>query len=1599
MEDKDDDPFTFDTERLVKELCTDNRSWKPSQPEKCPDRALLEAKLRESEADGEFLIWESEESGSFKDVYDQFEIRKVPHKRFIRQAAEQFRKRSRKFKQKLAELRGNGPVEDSLPAELPIVAQATAATVPPEPPQKKRRIAPIKLSETPTHAEPVLMFTEADVIKHSEASNPDQKAAKVSSSKRWDAPRCQYYSAAPITSYHFEPDLDDDDKVFQFAPGTYDNLPGHSLVINRGIQRYFGARSSKEAMLPQDEEHPLFGESGSEGGYDSDTMQEIEAEQSERAQASQQPHAGRSGDVAGAIRNMLSDLEEQWRTEKLPKLNSKANKIWNEPRSRKSSRIHMIEKARITSQQLQARLEKMCTHIEEDPSFRSKDVVTVRPAFENTVYEKLEAEWRAELLSMTSEPESVAARRVHRQKAPRVVVEDGVEGEVLTSDSDSESLHGLVVGEAVEDVPEGKEEGEEEEVGGCEADSAPSPIDLTVDSPKKPRKDSSASEISEEEPSPSKKRRVKRDKAAQDMRDLDKRRMEEQEERSRELRAQLAKSDMSGLQSRLIINEAKKASQGFVYVPQRIAQNIKDHQIEGVRFMWNQVVNDDRSQGCLLAHTMGLGKTVQVICLLVAIQEASRSSDPSVVSQIPKELRKSQTLVLCPPGLLNNWLDEFSRWVDPYDTLGRIYKIDTEIPADARTASIEPWVNTGGILLMGYSLFRVLVSSGDSKLQTWLTETPSIVVADEAHTIKNERSKISEAMSSFKAKAKIAMTGSPLANSVGDYFSMINWVAPNYLGPRKEFTHFFASPIQEGLFVDSSPAEKRRAMKLLKALKDTVSPKVHRMTTTALKGQLPEKREYVIVVPLTEYQKSAYEVYMRWVATRDDATTVSLLGYICQLSTLLVHPRIFLQYFVELAKEYDKEVRKNDSRREIPRHVIGNLIAEVNRRDIHSLDHSYKITVLTKILDEAKRIGDKVLIFSSRIPVLNFLENLMKMQKRPYSRLDGETKISTRQASVANFNANNDEVYLISTNAGGVGLNIQGANRVVMMDFQWQPANEQQAIGRAYRIGQTKPVYVYWLIVGGTYEPKLHAAAIFKTQLASRVVDKKNPNPHASKVKTWMQPPEIVKREEATLVKVRGSDPEVLDHILDSPTSNQICKIMIGDIFEQEEPDHQLSPEELKEAVDLVKMNRLRITDPEEYNRLMQPAFVSVHPSGSLDIAAVHPHGQAPMTLNSQQITGLREQVGEVGLKSRTPSKIVLHLSKTGRSLTPSLQHEAGPQSQLPLAEANTEVTDQDSTTTKAGSEPVLPIPGAGTFTKSQPQEQAPFKLGALGSSFGDRFLNDARKTMWGTSILSSDLLNLATQVQRAIEAKNISGLPGLNSVRLLLQAFQDQTILECVLSGQLQIDRLVTTKEAEFATQLAKAKEEVNSPADIDRPERDTVTGPTASTIPGLTLIPTQAKVPDTTAATSPAPPPSTEKSSSRLYSADSTGGTVSGPKTPGSTAQNPPTNAVRPTQSNPGSTTKQSIRNDAGLNPHAQTPSRATQEISDRKVKKKKKKKKRLASLKTETETEREPRLPDWANKVSAGMASESTNGDTQTNLSRLGDSKDTPMVLDDD
>ncbi|KAK3692749.1 hypothetical protein B0T22DRAFT_503952, partial [Podospora appendiculata] len=711
---------------------------------------------------------------------------------------------------------------------------------------------------------------------------------------------------------------------------------------------------------------------------------------------------------------------------------------------------------------------------------------------------------------------------------------------------------------------------------------------LAEDSDQDLGSDSEDSQSFETQTSSTKKRRraPRRDEEAESLRANDVRRNQEFDERRRLLRAKLADGTVTGDNTRLIVNETKESDkQALIYVNETIGRRIKDHQIDGVRFMWNQVVVDSKvRQGCLLAHTMGLGKTMQVITLLVVIAEASRSTDPSVYSQIPENLRESKTLILCPSGLVDNWLDEILLWA-PKDLLGELFKIESG--TKDRAQIIRQWASEGGVLVIGYDMFSSLYFRDDDDMRQLLEDTPNIVIGDEAHQLKNPNSQRHQSTANFKSMSRIAMTGSPLTKNVMDYYAMINWVAPNYLADKAEFVERFSKPIAEGLWAESNSTQKKTARKMLHVLKATVEPKVHRKDIQVLFNELPAKKEFIITLPLTPVQSRAYEAYVKMI--QDPELGEQLKGQtkiwslVSTLTTLLAHPQVFKESLLNRNAK-----TKKDDNLEYPKELFEATLATVSLPAVADTSHSNKIKVLIRILEECKIIGDKVLVFSHSIPTLNYLENIMKGQNRKYKRLDGQTPISVRQEATKEFNTDPSmEVYLISTKAGGVGLNIFGANRVVIFDFKYTPADEQQAIGRAYRIGQTKPVYVYWLKVGGTFTDKLHNNAVFKTQLASRVVDKKTPTPLAQKAGDYFMMPTIP--EQKDLSKKFGHD-TVLDALLNTKSDGFdgiIRDVTSTETFEIEE-NYVLPAEDQREAELDIEMERLRSQNPLEFRRREQ---------------------------------------------------------------------------------------------------------------------------------------------------------------------------------------------------------------------------------------------------------------------------------------------------------------------------------------------------------------------------------------------------------------------------
>jgi hypothetical protein len=503
------------------------------------------------------------------------------------------------------------------------------------------------------------------------------------------------------------------------------------------------------------------------------------------------------------------------------------------------------------------------------------------------------------------------------------------------------------------------------------------------------------------------------------------------------------------------------------------------------------------------------------------------------------------------------------------------------------------------------------IQVSDDDVERHLLEEPNIIIADEAHKMKNTEAGISKVASRFKSARRIALTGSPLANNLDEYFAMVNWIAPGYLGTKEQFRCKYAIPISEGLWNDSDITDRRTSLRKLHVLKKNLDPKVSRADISAIASDLPPKTEFFITVPLTNRQTKAYDMYVSSILGGDQARVsgnARLWDWLAILSLLCNHPSTFMNKLDErlydrgnkTSRAKKKKVLTTDDVEEVglPPDIemadagLSQQLIDSLRELFEGLDesgqlddpeYSNRTLIVCDIIKFAVAAGDKVLLFSHSIPTLNYLEVMISLLGLSTRRLDGTTTMIKRQEVVKNFNKDTStcNVFLVSTRAGGLGLNLQGANRVIVFDYGFNPVWEEQAVGRAYRLGQNKPVFVYRLRAGGTFEELIYNKAVFKTQLSARVVDKKNPMRQASRKATdYLFPVKPLPPQD--LSPYHNKDPAVLDKILQ--TSCSIRDIILTETFQKEE-DESLTPEEVQQANEELKDEQEKRRDPEAYQR------------------------------------------------------------------------------------------------------------------------------------------------------------------------------------------------------------------------------------------------------------------------------------------------------------------------------------------------------------------------------------------------------------------------------
>jgi len=479
--------------------------------------------------------------------------------------------------------------------------------------------------------------------------------------------------------------------------------------------------------------------------------------------------------------------------------------------------------------------------------------------------------------------------------------------------------------------------------------------------------------------------------------------------------------------------------------------------------------------GCIMADEMGLGKTLQCITLVWTLLRQGPECKPTI----------EKAIVVAPSSLVKNWYNEFKKWlgqrVEPLAIDGGSKSdIDKNLSGFMNTFGRKP-VNP--VLIISYETFRLhaeVLHRGEVGL----------VLCDEGHRLKNSENQTYQALMGLNAKRRCLLSGTPVQNDLLEYFSLVHFVNEGILGTSQEFRKRFENPILRGRDADATDSEHQRGIEKQQEMAEIVNRCIIRRTQALLSKYLPTKLELVICCKMTPLQTDLYEGYVSSNIVKDkidggdgDGPKMdsSTLAAITTLKKLVNHPDLI---FETCREKNVKEVCN------IFNKVFPNGYNPSKQKLQPGL--SGKLAILDCILAFVKSsTNDKVVLVSNYTQTLDLFEKLCRLRGYLSVRLDGSMSIKKRSKVVDEFNdpSNPQFIFMLSSKAGGCGLNLIGANRLVMFDPDWNPANDEQAMARVWRDGQKKQCYIYRLLAVGTIEEKIFQRQAHKKALSSCVID------------------------------------------------------------------------------------------------------------------------------------------------------------------------------------------------------------------------------------------------------------------------------------------------------------------------------------------------------------------------------------------------------------------------------------------------------------------------------------------------------------------------------
>ncbi|KAG5418405.1 rhp26 [Candida metapsilosis] len=509
-------------------------------------------------------------------------------------------------------------------------------------------------------------------------------------------------------------------------------------------------------------------------------------------------------------------------------------------------------------------------------------------------------------------------------------------------------------------------------------------------------------------------------------------------------------------------------------LPGDIYPSLFDYQKTCVQWLWELY---SQKTGGIIGDEMGLGKTIQIISFLAGLRYSGLLDKP--------------VLVVVPATVMNQWVNEFHRWWPPLrcvilHSIGSGMGNDAKISEAKMEEYLESWdPQTSQKSLRGIKtqinaekIVDTVVSKGHVLITTYvglriyskyiLPQEWGYCVLDEGHKIRNPDSDISLTCKQIKTVNRIILSGTPIQNNLTELWSLFDFVFPGRLGTLPVFQQQFSIPINVGGYANSNNLQVKIAFKCAVVLRDLIAPYLLRRLKNDVARDLPKKSEMVLFVKLTRVQQDLYEKFL----DSEDLNSIlkgkrNVLMGVDTLRKICNHPDLIYREALMHKANY------GDPRKSGKMQVLKNLL-QLWQSEGHK----------TLLFCQTRQMLDILEKFVANLPLLNDASKSFT-----YLRMDGSTAISKRQNLVDEFNNDpNIHVFLLTTKVGGLGVNLTGADRVIIYDPDWNPSTDIQARERAWRLGQKKDITIYRLMTTGSIEEKIYHRQIFKTFLQNKIL-------------------------------------------------------------------------------------------------------------------------------------------------------------------------------------------------------------------------------------------------------------------------------------------------------------------------------------------------------------------------------------------------------------------------------------------------------------------------------------------------------------------------------